>query len=196
MVAFAPLLGLLADVPDPRRGQGKLYKLPHVLLFSILAIVTGGNSYRGIVTFIDAHRRRLNAAFGLKWRRAPAHTAIRYILKGLDPAAVQAAFRRHAGLLQAARATPGRASIALDGKTLRGSFDNFHDRAAAQVLSAFAIDTALVLAHVDIAEKSNEIPAAQTLLAELGLPAGTIVTLDALHCQKNTSRSQPKSMSR
>ena len=58
MVAFAPLLGLLADVPDPRRGQGKLYKLPHVLLFSILAIVTGGNSYRGIVTFIDAHRRR------------------------------------------------------------------------------------------------------------------------------------------
>ena len=93
MVAFAPLLGLLADVPDPRRGQGKLYKLPHVLLFSILAIVTGGNSYRGIVTFIDAHRRRLNAAFGVKWRRAPAHTAIRYILKGLDPAAVEAAFR-------------------------------------------------------------------------------------------------------
>ena len=192
MVAFAPLLGLLADVPDPRRGQGKLYKLPHVLLFSILAIVTGGNSYRGIVTFIDAHRRRLNAAFGLKWRRAPAHTAIRYILKGLDPAAVEAAFRRHASLLQAARATPGRASIALDGKTLRGSFDNFHDRAAAQVLSAFAIDTALVLAHVDIAEKSNEIPAAQALLAELGLPAGTIVTLDALHCQKNTSRSPLK----
>jgi hypothetical protein len=196
VVAFASLLDLLADVPDPRRGQGKLYMLPHVLLFSILAIVTGGNSYRGIVTFIDAHRRRLNAAFGLKWRRAPAHTAIRYILKGLDPAAVEAAFRRHASLLQAARATPGRVSIALDGKTLRGSFDNFHDRAAAQVLSAFAIDTALVLAHVDIAEKSNEIPAAQALLAELGLPAGTIVTLDALHCQKNTSRSQPKPMSR
>ena len=41
MVAFAPLLGLLVDVPDPRRGQGKLYELPHVLLFSILAIVTG-----------------------------------------------------------------------------------------------------------------------------------------------------------
>jgi len=138
----------------------------------------------------------LNAAFGLKWRRAPAHTAIRYILKGLDPAAVEAAFCRHASLLQAARATPGRASIALDGKTLRGSFDNFHDHAAAQVLSAFGIDTALVLAHVDIVEKSNEIPAAQALLAELGLPAGTSVTRDALHCQKNTSRSQPKSMSR
>ena len=195
MSAFAPLLGLLADVPDPRRGQGKLYKLPHVLLFSILAIVTGCNSYRGIVTFIDVHRRRLNATFGLKWRRAPAYTAVRYILKGLDPADVEAVFRRHAALLQAARATPGKGSIALDGKTLRGSFDHFHDRAAIQVLSAFATDTALVLAHVDIAEKSNEIPAAQTLLAELGVANGAIVTLDALHCQKNISRSPRKSKS-
>ena len=68
------------DVPDPRRAEGKLYDLPHVLLFAILAIVTGCNSYRGIVTFIGVHRRRLNAAFGLQWRRAPAHTAVRYIL--------------------------------------------------------------------------------------------------------------------
>jgi len=180
------LLDLLAEVPDPRRAQGKLYSLPHVLLFSILAIVTGCNSSRGIVTFIDVHRRRLNAAFGLTWRRAPAHTAIRYILQRLDPAAVEASFRRHAALLQAARATSGQGCIALDGKTLRGSFDNFRDRAAAQVLSAFATDTALVLAHIDIAEKSNEIPAAQKLLAELGLADGAIVTLDALHCQKKT----------
>ncbi len=195
MAAFSPLLDMLADVPDRRRAQGQLYKLPHVLLFAILAIVTGCNSYRGIVTFIAVHRRRLNVAFGLNWRRAPAHTAIRYILHGLNPAAVEGAFRRHAALLQAARATPGQGSIALDGKTLRGSFDKFHDRAAAQVLSAFATDTALVLAHADVAEKSNEIPAAQSLLAELGIDPGAIVTLDALHCQKNISRSRHKSTS-
>jgi len=188
VAAFSPLLDVLADVPDPRRAQGQLYKLPYVLLFSILAIVAGCNSCRGVVTFIDVHRRRLNAAFGLNWRRAPAHTAVRHILQGLDPAGVEAAFRRHAALLQAARATPGQGSVALDGKTLRGSFDKFNDRAAAQVLSAFATDTALVLAHTDIAEKSNEIPAAQALLAELGLAPGAIVTLDALHCQKNTSK--------
>jgi len=64
------------------------------------------------------------------------------------------------------------------------------------VLSAFAIDTALVLAHVDIAEKSNEIPAAQALLAELGVPPATLVTLDALHCQKNISKSRPRPTSR
>ena len=194
MTAFAPLLGLLADVPDPRRGQGQLYKLPHVLLFSILAVVTGCNSYRGIVTFIDVHRHKLNATFGLRWRRAPAYTAVRYILKGLDPADVETAFRRHAALLQAARAKPGKGSIALDGKTLRGSFDNFRDRAASQVLSAFATDTSLILAHVDIDERSNEIPAAQMLLAELGVADGAIVTLDALHCQKKSSRSPPKSV--
>ena len=56
---------------------------------------------------------------------------------------------------------------------------------AKQVLSAFATDTHLVLAHIEIDEKSNEIPAAQTLLQELDI-AGHIVTLDALHCQKNT----------
>lgn len=196
MSAFAPLLVLLAEVPDPRRAEGKLYKLPHVLLFSILAVVAGSNSYRGIVTFIDEHRRRLNAAFGLRWRRAPAQPAIRYILQGLDPAAVEAVFRRHAALLQAARGGARGGSIALDGKTLRGSFDAFHDRAAAQVLSAFATDTALVLAHVDIDGKSNEIPAAQALLAELGLACGALVTLDAMHCQKNCSTSPVQQTSR
>jgi hypothetical protein len=48
VTAQSPLLDVLADVPDPRRAEGKLYKLPHVLLFSILAIVTGCNSYRAI----------------------------------------------------------------------------------------------------------------------------------------------------
>jgi len=151
VAAFSPLLDVLADVPDPRRAQGQLYTLPHVLLFAILAIVTGCNSYRGIVTFIAVHRRKLNATFGLKWRRAPAHTAIRYILQGLDLAAVEVAFRRHAAPPQAVNGRQGQGSIALDGKRLRGSFDKFNDRAAAQVLSAVATDTALVLAHMDIA---------------------------------------------
>jgi len=75
--------------------------------------------------------------------------------------------------------------VALDGKTLRRSFDHFSDRNAAQLLHAFDTEAGLVLAHVDIDEKSNEIPAAQQLLGELPLAHGT-VTLDALHCQKKT----------
>jgi len=65
-----------------------------------------------------------------------ARPALRYFLKGLDPVAVEAVFRRHAALSRAARAAAGQGSIALDGKTLRGGFNNFHDRAAAQVLRA------------------------------------------------------------
>jgi len=52
-------------------------------------------------------------------------------------------------------------------------------------------DTALVLAHIVIDEKSNEIPAVQKLLEELDV-AGHIVTLDAMHCQKKHSKPPPK----
>jgi hypothetical protein len=185
MRPFDPLLAMLSDIPDPRRAEGKLYKLPYVLLFSILAVVTGGNSFRSIETFIKVHRRRLNAAFGLHWKRAPAHTAVRYTPQGLDPQAVEQAFRRHAaGLLDTATDLSHR-TISLDGKTLKQSFDNFNDRKAAQVLHAFNLEAGLVLAHIEIDEKSNEIPAAQRLLGELQL-ANCTVTLDAMHCQKNS----------
>lgn len=191
MRSFDHLLGLLNEVPDPRRAEGKLYKLPYVLLFSILAVVTGGNSFRSIETFITVHRRRLNTAFGLRWKRAPAHTAIRYILQGLDPAAVEQVFRHHAAAPRGETTDPSRRTIALDGKTLKRSFDNFRDRKAAQVLHAFDTEAGLILAHTDIAEKSNEIPAAQRLLGELDL-AHCIVTLDALHCQKKPSKPPRK----
>ncbi len=52
---FAHLLELLAGIEDPRRAEGKLYKLPHVLLFSILAVMAGANSYRGIHSFAFRH---------------------------------------------------------------------------------------------------------------------------------------------
>jgi hypothetical protein len=69
---FAHLLELLATIEDPRRAEGKLYKLPHVLLFSILAMMAGANGYRGIHSFVDVHLARLKASFGLSWWRAPA----------------------------------------------------------------------------------------------------------------------------
>jgi hypothetical protein len=178
----------LSDIEDPRRAEGKLYRLPHVMLFAILAIVAGANSYRTIHSFIDVHIARLRDVFGVKWRKAPAYTTIRSILRQLDPASVEAAFRRHAARLN--DATSGERHVAIDGKTLRRSFDNFLDRRAAHILSAFASDTALVLAHLDCDEKSNEIPAVQTLLGSLPL-TGSVVTVDAMHCQKKHSIKLP-----
>ena len=188
--SFLPILTRLEAIADPRRAEGKRYEQRYILLFAILAIVTGADSYRGIHTFIRVHLKRLNKAFGLGWKKPPAHTSIRSILSGLDAADVEAAFRVHAADLNAASlsAPDGCRVLALDGKVLRGSFDAFHDGAAKQILSAFAADTTLTLAHVEIDEKSNEIPAAQRLLAELDL-TDRIVTLDALHCQKKPSQS-------
>ena len=95
-------------------------------------------------------------------------------------------FRQHAAELSAAKpekaATP--ICVAIDGKTLRGSFDAFNDRRAAHVLGAFATDGQIILGHMTIAEKSNEIPAAQEMIATLGL-SGRLFTLDAMHTQKS-----------
>ena len=190
MKSLDPFLSLLAMIHDPRRAEGKLYELRHVLLFSILAIVSGANSYRGIRTFIKVHRQKLNKAFKINWKRSPAHTAIRYILQGLTAADVEKTFREHAANLNMGVVGPKLRVLAFDGKTLRGSFDNFKDAKAKQVLSAFAVDTALVLAHIEIDDKSNEIPAVQKLMAELDV-AGLIVTCDAMHCQKKHLKPLP-----
>lgn len=69
-------------------------------------------------------------------------------------------------------------------RPLRGSFDHINDRKAAQTLTDFASASAIVLAHTEIDDKSNEIPAAQQMIRELGL-SGVMFTADAMHCQKN-----------
>ena len=92
MASFSPFVDLLAEIEDPRRAEGKLYRLPQVVLFAILAIVAGANSYRAIHSFIDVHLAQLRDAFGVKWRKAPAYTTIRGILRQLDPASVPVRF--------------------------------------------------------------------------------------------------------
>ena len=83
---FASFLILLAEIEDPRRAEGKQYRLPHVVLFAILAMLAGANSYRSIHSFIDVHFTRLRKFFRLKWSHAPAYTTIRNILRQLDAA--------------------------------------------------------------------------------------------------------------
>jgi hypothetical protein len=181
---FSQLLELLSEIEDPRRAEGKLYKLPHVLLFSILAVMAGANSYRGIHSFVEVHLTRLKASFGLSWRRAPAYTTIRNVLQGLDGAQVERVFRLHGEILRENAGAEGLRVVAFDGKTLRGSYDHFADKKASHLVSAFDIESALVLGHIEVDDKSNEIPAVKRLIGELGL-AGCVVTVDAMHCQKN-----------
>ena len=180
-------LELLSQIPDPRRAQGKKWQLGPVMLATILAILSGATSYRKVHRFIETHRQRLNAAFGFGWKATPAYSAIRTILRGLDGAEVERVFRLHAAELSGTEPGEDVASmpvVAVDGKTLRHSFDAFNDQRAAHVLSAFAVEDALILGHLEVDEKSNEIPAAQQMIEALALD-GRLFTMDAMHCQKN-----------
>lgn len=189
MVPFSRLLAVLEEVPDPRRAEGKRYPLSYMLLFTVLALLSGAQTYRGIITFVDQRRGLLNGYFGAALKRAPAVNTLRTLLQALDETALGTAFRSHAkGLLHDTESC-GKAVIALDGKTLRGSFDHMEDRKAAQALMAFASESAILLAHTEIAEKSNEIPAAKEMIRTLGL-SGVIFTADAMHCQKKPSKPQ------
>ncbi len=71
----------------------------------------------------------------------------------------------------------------MDGKVLRGSFDNLKAQRMIQIFSAFLTDQDIILAHEKIYCKTNEIPTAQKLVKELGI-GKCIFTMDALHCQK------------
>ena len=184
MVPFSRLLAALNDVPDPRRAQGKRYPLPYLLMFTVLALLSGARSYRGVITFLGQRQGILNAHFGCTLKRAPAVNTLRTVLQALDAETLEAAFRQHAKALLGLAGTAGHLVIALDGKTLRGSFDHLADQKAAQVLTAFVSEAAIILAHTQIDEKSNEIPAVQRMIRDLGL-TGVVLTADAMHCQKN-----------
>jgi hypothetical protein len=178
------LLEVLRSIPDHRRAEGKRFDLAAVLLYAILGMVAGANSYRQIHEFIRVHRQHLNEAFGLALRYAPSYTGLRDILQGVDANALETAFRAHASSMAPASAPEGMVAIAVDGKTLRGSFDAFADKKAAHMLSALRHADQIVLGHLMVGEKSNEIPAAPELIEALGLK-GCVFTLDAEHAQKN-----------
>jgi hypothetical protein len=181
----ASLVEILCSIPDHRRNEGKRFDLAAVLLYAILSRVAGANSYRQMHEFIRIHLQRLNEAFGLRLPYSPSYTGLRLILQGVDPTALEAAFRRHAASISPP-AAESLVAIAIDGKTLRGSFDAFSDRKAAHMMSALRQFDQIVLGHLMVDEKSNEIPAAPELIEALGLK-NCVFTLDAEHAQKKRS---------
>lgn len=177
------LYPLLADLPDQRTRKGRRYDLPHILLFTVFALLSGADSYRKVSIFIEERFPLLKRLCRLTWKRPPTHTTIRNILRGLDQEALERIFRQHAAALAV---LPASAVIAIDGKKLRGSFDYAGGQQAAMMVSAFASDDAIALGHIllDDGDKNSEIPAVQQLIEQLNLH-GKLYSLDALHCQKN-----------
>ncbi len=177
------LFTIFNEIPDQRRAQGRRYKLAPVLFLSVLAILSGADSYREIETFITIHFKKLKKKFRIRWERPPSYTTIREIIQGVNSQELEKAFRKYAEKISEFDLNKY-AFVSLDGKTIRGSFNNFHDKKAIQIFSAFLTGQNIILAHENIeGRKTNEIPMAQKLIKELNLQ-GCIFTADAMHCQK------------
>lgn len=179
------LLKFVKKIKDDRRKQGQRFELHYIIFFSILAILCGAEGYKDIERFIEVNFKKLNRKFRLKWKNRPAYTTIRNIILCINKDSLEKAFREYSECLEKLDKSANVKCIAIDGKTLRGSFDHFNDKKAIHILNTFLSGKNLILHHYEVNDKSNEIPALQKLLSELGIK-GAILTMDAMHCQINT----------
>ena len=178
--------GLFSELVDQRRARAKRYQQVPLLCALLLAVSSGATSLRKMELFIEERLGQLHALFGTSWKKAPTWVGIRRFLLKFDAAQVEEVVRLHAG--KQVSTQPRIQFIALDRKALRGSAPRVMDLRARQLVSAFTQDDLIILGHVEVADKSNEIPAVQSLIECLGL-SGRVFTLDAMHCQKNTCDS-------
>ncbi|EKE04012.1 MAG: ISMca6, transposase, OrfA [uncultured bacterium] len=177
------LLDYLNKLQDKRRGQGKRYPLRYIILFSLLAIMCGANTYPEIARFIDIHLEELEEIFGIFWVKSPHQGTVRNILLGIDATELENALFEYNQSISKLDKENDSNIVAIDGKALRNSFDNMKDKKSLQMLEIFSSGANLIIGQFEIDTKSNEIPAAQKFIKESGLE-GCIFTMDALHCQK------------
>jgi hypothetical protein len=174
------LLELLSKVPDHRKGQGKRHKLEHILYLSILAGLMGATDYKQISIWIDKHvqKEQIKKLLGVEFIITPKRSAVSDILAKVDSEAVELLFREW---IRTYVDTTGK-HLSVDGKVMNGS--RYKDQRSIEVVGAVLSEIGVVIAHQQIAEKSNEIPALQAMIAELG--DEFIFTFDAMNTQKNS----------
>jgi len=167
------------DFPDPRQRGKVIYPLDEVLLLCLLAVLGGAETFVDIARFGEKKLGLLR-----RFRRfrdgTPSHDHLGDIFATLDAEAFQRCF---VAWVAALTGTP-RDVIAIDGKTLRRSYQKKGAKAPIHMVSAFAARQRLVLGQVKVAEKSNEIVAIPALLDMLAIE-GAIVTIDAMGCQRD-----------
>lgn len=181
------LLAALTRVPDPRDRRGIRYPLASLLAVAVCAVLAGAVTFAAITDWADdldpAAGRRLGFT-----GRVPVLTTLWRLLVRVDASMLQAVLTdwlrsRLPVSLPAGR--PGRRVIAIDGKVQRGA--RLPDGRQVHQLSAYDTTDGLVLAQVQIAAKSNEIPAFTPLLeqvaARLGDLNNVVFVADALHAQ-------------
>ncbi len=167
------------DLPDPRQSSKVIYPLDEVLLLCLLAVLGGAESFVDIARFGEK-KIGLLRRFRPFRDGTPSHDHLGDIFATLDAEAFQRCFVAWVAALTGAPADV----IAIDGKTLRRSYQKKGSKAPIHMVSAFAARQRLVLGQVKVAEKSNEIIAIPKLLDMMAIE-GAIVTIDAMGCQRD-----------
>ena len=178
---MSPILLLLDEVPDPRRGNALRHDLLDILTIALVGSICGCDSCVDFADFAEDREELFREFLDLD-NGLPSHDTFSRVFRLLDPEAFASRLGRFAEALGAA----GAGVVAIDGKTLRRSFDRAASRSALHVVAAFGADTQVVLGQ-KAAREGGEIAAARALLETLTLD-GALVTGDALHCQGETAR--------
>lgn len=165
-------------LPDPRVRRTRRHSLEAILVITLCAVICGADDWVSIAHFGHAKRKWFRRFLALP-HGIPSHDTFGRVFAALDPEAFKAAFL--AWVQTVAALLPGDV-IAIDGKTLRQTFDKASDKAAIHMVSAWATAQGVCLGQVKTDAKSNEITAIPKLLDVLAL-ADRIVTIDAMGCQ-------------
>lgn len=172
-----------AELPDPRREHTRLHDLLDILVIALCAVLSGAEGWEDIETYGRAKFDWLATFLSLP-NGIPSHDTFRRVFGLLDPGAFGRCF---SSWIEALHTTLGIKRIALDGKTLRRSFDRGKGQGPLHLISAWATEQGLSLGQVAVDAKSNEITALPQLLALLDV-SGAIVTVDAMGCQKEVAK--------
>jgi predicted transposase YbfD/YdcC len=175
LALFAPFF---VNLTDPRVDRSKRHALLNIIILAVCGTLGGADGWADIERFgrakLDFFRRFLDLPHGI-----PSHDTFGRVFARLDPAGLLGCIHRWLAALGTAVAGE---VVAIDGKTLRRSFDTAAEQNPLHLVSAWATEARLVLGQVAVEAKSNEITALPLLLELLDLH-GCIVTIDAMGCQ-------------
>lgn len=172
-----------ANLTDPRRRK-VTYPLVNIVTIAICAVICGADDFVAIAKFGRAKRNWLSRFLDLS-SGIPSHDRFNHVLAAIKPVEFEACLLSWITALH--EITDGQV-VAIDGKTLRRSFDAATSKSAIHMVSAWATANHISLGQVVVDEKSNEITAIPKLLKMLEI-TGSLVTIDAMGCQTEIAQT-------
>lgn len=172
-------------MPDPRSRHGRRYPLDAIVTIAFCAALSGAEDWAAVAAYGRAKAEWFATFLDLP-DGTPSHDTFDRVFSRLDPDAFERCFRLWTSTLAGPGGLVG--TLALDGKTIRRSFDAAAGAAAIHMVSAWACEHNLVFGQIATDDKSNEITAIPKLLELLDIK-GCVVTIDAIGCQKQIAEN-------